>query len=304
MPICHDILLCNSWSIHNVVVASIVLGFVKIYAILSAFSVRCAQQVPDGDHLTPHQRRCLEAVATLRQGDINALVTALGEEADGAKHRRRVALRTACKSLGRLLKVDPGKRVRDLSEFGTSFLDATMGSTLLRQHIDAGNSVVKQHIDAAKDVFIAEVQDVKRAVIRIEERTLALAALPETLRRDLQRCLTAVQDLRGLVAQLHDPECPNMFVVMPDLTPAQLRRLMAAAGSTDDAPEVGFSTRLLEAFQSSQKATWYQTHFADRRLRLRLLCGRCACPQGDGYLITQPAETLQKLAPALQVRRC
>lgn len=262
-------------------------------------------------------------LAALTQAAVDEHIKQLQEGAEGKSRRRRVALRTACDLLKVMLKVNPHHRIHNLSDFGAKFLDATYNAT--------GTTVIRQEIHAAKDAVLARIDDVHRLVVKIEERTVALAGLPDALQGDMRRCLQAVEGIAGqvsglrqLMAQLHNSDCPGLFVVLPDVPPAKLSVLrilgdgliaapdtvgrlkegFEAGSSPADAFAVAADTfgRLTEMFETTRAAQWYCKHFVGRKLRLKLVCGKCACPQGDGYLIQAPAETLQKLAPALQVR--
>lgn len=106
------------------------------------------------------------------------------------------------------------------------------------------------------------------------------------------------------MAQLHTNGCPGSFVIVPDGADALLDTLLpgqTAGSGAEHSKGAAYIQSLADAFSAARPVRWYQEHFGARKLRLKLVCQRCNCAQGEGYEIRQPGKTMAKLAPALQV---
>lgn len=254
-----------------------------------------AAPAPPANEAEQARQRRLRLLAGVKQEAIDALIKQLAEQG----HMNESTLRQACELLRLILKVDT--RSRNLLAVRTSaFLAATDTKTM--------QSAVNRAIEKQLKDINSRIVTIHGEVVKISDRTKQLEDLSAALQGQLSAVLGRLSGLRQLVAELRDAgKFPGVFVVVPDI-PAQLWRLSAAGASDRTASNAqldesaSFIGSLTELFVSSKPVAWCRERFAERRLRLKLVCQRCSQPQGDGYAISQPGEWMAKLAPALQVR--
>ncbi|KAG2495159.1 hypothetical protein HYH03_006767 [Edaphochlamys debaryana] len=147
----------------------------------------------------------------------------------------------------------------------------------------------------------SKVDSVLQHVVRIEERTLALADLPQQLQAGLADISSRLHGIQALVMQVAAASsCPSSFVVTPELSPRQLALQMGLQGP-GHALMSAWLYDLKQVFTCQLSMGDVLQRLINRRFRLRLVCQSCMRPCGEGYLIERPETFTAKLLPALLV---
>lgn len=135
-------------------------------------------------------------------------------------------------------------------------------------------------------------------VIAISERTLALADLPAQLATAMQRVSGTLAEVRRSVLAVAKAKVPSTFILVPEIS---MKEAMSMERRDSKARQrlVQWSEIISEVLSSPQPMALLTRRLSGQRYRLRLLCERCCCPQGEGYVVEKQGEWVPRLLPAL-----
>lgn len=123
-------------------------------------------------------------------------------------------------------------------------------------------------------LFYAQVDLIVSHVIKISDRTLALAELPEQLATALQQVHSAVAGVRRTVLAVSKAENPSTFVLVPEMSLKE--KMSVARGDSLARSRLGqWVSAIKEAVTSPQPLQSIALKLSRQRFHLHLVCERC-----------------------------
>ncbi|KAG1670580.1 hypothetical protein FOA52_012152 [Chlamydomonas sp. UWO 241] len=196
-----------------------------------------------------------------------------------------------CELLSKMLQINPKKRYNIASVASHAFLKGGGNNVTMDAKAFAGvrNEIKTMH---------GKVDTILCKTIEIEKRTIALSDLPKHMREGFQNIGLEFQRVREVVVQVAKFSCPSSFVIVPDVTPAD----MMGPGKTKSVQALGTWVSALQyAYSQPRPFKSLVEKFTKQVFRLHLKCECCFEPQAPGYTIEMASTAAVKLLPAMQI---